>query len=185
MWTDGFKASIFGLATALLATSARGQATPWDQFIDPVTGITCDVVNAISIDAFGSVLSVEIVVLSDTGFFLDVSGPDTLLPDIFADENLDVFFLGLPFGSLGFADDGEGLASVWWMSAFGTVMHVDSVTLQPSLSNFFPSDFVDVLCDACPLADNPIDCDADLDGVENDFDQCPDTPFGALVDADG
>lgn len=185
MWTDGFKASILGLAAAILATSAYGQDTPWDQFIDPVTGITCDVVNAISIDDFGNVLLVEIVILTDTGFFLAVSGQDTLLPDIFADENLNVFYLGFPFGSLRFDEDGDGLPDVWWMSTLGTVIHVDSVTLQPSLSNFFPSDFVDVLCDACPLVDDPTDCDADLDGVENDFDLCPGTPFGAFVDADG
>lgn len=188
MSKDKLAASVFGIATTLLATSAHGQAIVWDNFIDPVTGGSCDVVNAISSDDFGTILGVEIVVISTSGEFLAISGQDTLLPDIFADENLDVFFFGIPFGRLSFAQDGDGFASVWWISALGTVIHVDSVTLTPSLTNFFPSEFSNVLCDACEsvsLLDEPIDCDADLDGVENDFDLCPGTPFGEFVDADG
>ena len=51
---------------------AAGQTLPWDTFVDPLSSSACDVVNA---------SNAELVVLSDTGQLVIVTGADVTLVD--------------------------------------------------------------------------------------------------------
>ena len=173
----------FILGIGLYFTTAPTSATaqPWDLFVDPVTDSACDLVNA---------TNVELVVFSDTGELVIVSDADVILGDTFV-ANGEVEFAGLPFGVITFAEDGDGLASLWWLTDFGTVVEFDLELFLPFDSGRFPGEFVGVECDACPFWDVPEDCeviiieDGDDDGVLDGDDLCPDTFPGEVVDFDG
>lgn len=156
-------------------------AQPWDVFEDPLTGEVCDLVNA---------QNAELVVFSDTGELIVVSDEDFILEGSEVDLDGNVFFDGFPFGFIGFATDGDGLRSLWWLTDEGTVVAIDPDLLVPFDSLAFPEDFVGVECDACLFWDDPDDCeiiiiDGDDDGVPDDFDECPFTGPGEDVDLDG
>jgi len=168
-------------AVLLFGGSRRGnpaQAVPWDIFEDLDSTSVCDTVNA---------ANVELVVLSDSGQLVIITGADLVLDASFVDADGFVFFDGLPVGVIDFADDGDGFRTLWWTSLSGTVVEVDEFTGEPFATALFPFDFVDVSCDACELWDDPADCvtDSDLDGVPEEIDLCPDTPLGELIDLDG
>ncbi len=95
-----------------------------------------------------------------------------------------VFFAGFPVGQIGFANDGDGGRTLWWLSVSGQVISVDASGLPLSTTRL-PTDFTNVPCRACAFWDDAAVCDADLDGVDDVDDQCPATPFDAPVDADG
>jgi hypothetical protein len=160
--------------------SAAAQNLPWNVFADPQSDSVCDLVNT---------TNVQLVVLSDTGEFVIVSGTDVILSHLHVDANLNVFLDDLPFGLIDFAEDGDGFRTLWWLTFQGTVVDLDTLTLEPSDSGRLPSEFSNVGCDACPLYDDPTAClvvlDTDADGVPDDVDQCLDTPADESVDDNG
>ena len=169
-------------AAALHLGGMRGndgvQAVPWDIFDDPNSTSTCDAVNA---------SNAELVVLSGTGELVIITGTDLILTATFVDADGFVFFDGLAVGVINFAEDGDGIRTLWWTSLDGTVVEVDAFTGEPSTTNLLPSDFHGVLCDACEIWDNLADCvgDQDGDGIVDVIDICPDTPPDEPVDIDG
>ena len=143
----------------LLSVGATGfstvaRAQPWDLFEDALSVSAVDVVNT---------SNAELVVLSDTGQLVIVSGPDVILEDTFVDANNDVFFEGYPAGFITFADDGDGYRTVWWLSLTGYVVHVDGFTGEPSETDVLPSDFTYVADDACAFWDDPTVCEVVID----------------------
>lgn len=132
-------------------SSASAQVPPWDLFEDTLSSSLCDVVNAANI---------ELVVLHDSSQFVIVTGPDEVLDDSFVDVNGDVFFDGFvdPLGFIDFFEDGDGFRTMWWVEVTGEIYGIDDFTGEIFLTDLFPSDFVDVLCDACPLWDDPSVC---------------------------
>lgn len=158
-----------------------GQDVPWNIYVDDESDSVCDVVNA---------SNVELVVLSDDGPLVIITGPDIMLTQTSVDEDGFVFFEGDEVGFIDFELDGDGFRTLWWLTLAGTVVHVDTFSGEPFDSGLFPDEFVNVPCDACLLWDDPSDCgqqivDSDFDGVEDPFDFCPDTPIGEPVDAEG
>ncbi|UCC30908.1 MAG: hypothetical protein JSU86_01265 [Phycisphaerales bacterium] len=135
---------------ALTASSGFGQIVPWDVFIDDQSDSVCDVVNA---------ANAELVILSNTGQFVIVTGADVILEDTFVDINGDVFYLGDPAGFIDFALDGDGFRTLWWMSLTGRVVNVSGFTGEPTETDLLPSDFSDVPCDACDFWDDRTVCD--------------------------
>ncbi len=166
------------LAALVAGTPAARAQVPWDVYLDPESDAICDLVNAANL---------EVVVLTDTGELVVVTGDDYILPRTFVDEEGVFFFDGLPFGEVAFASDGDGFRTLWLLAPDGTVLELDEFTGEPIFTNLFPVDFVSVPCDACELWDDPADCvfDDDQDGIPDDEDFCPDTPPGEPVDADG
>lgn len=161
-----------------MGSNRLANAVPWDIFDDPNSASTCDAVNA---------SNAELVVLSDTGQLVIITGTDLVLTATFVDADGFVFFGGLPVGVIDFAEDGDGLRTLWWTSLNGTVVEVDLFTGEPSTTDLLPSDFHGVPCDACELWDDPADCvgDQDGDGITDVVDACPDTPPDEPVDIDG
>ncbi len=150
--TELVKYSI-GLAAALFlifSPAAFAQTKPWELFLDTASTSACDVINA---------ENAELVLISSTNQLTVVTGVDVTLENTFVDENGFVFFEGNPVGAIGFADDGDGLRTIWWMSLTGAVVNVNGFTGEPTQTNKFPSDFKDVPCDACEFWDNPASCE--------------------------
>lgn len=135
----------------------------WEVYDDVLSNSTCDVVNA---------ANTELVVRADTGQLVIIRGPDTTLLDTFVDLDftvcLETGIPGLmePVGFIDFAEDGDGYRTLWWMTLTGLVIGVDDFTAEPYDTDLFPSDFVDVPCDACPYIDDPFACDG-MDDVVN------------------
>ncbi|MGD2110570.1 MAG: hypothetical protein PVI86_14415 [Phycisphaerae bacterium] len=165
------------LCALTLQVAASAQTLPWLQFEDPVSGSICDVVNAANL---------ELVVLDPTGELAGVTGTDVIFLDTFVDNTGNVFFQGIPAGFIDFAADGDGFATLWLFTPFGDLADIDEFTGQLAATNLFPTDFIDVPCDACPFWDEPDECqDSDVDGVVDAFDICPLTPLDELPDVDG
>jgi hypothetical protein len=136
------------------------QEVPWDIFSDPESDSACDVVNA---------GNREVVVLSDTGELVVVTGDDYTLPDAAFVNDTGVFFFGdIPFGAISFAVDGDGFRTAWLLALDNTVLELDPVTGAPVFTHDFPDDFVGVPCDAFDLWD-----DDDFDDVRDEVDDCP------------
>ena len=129
--------------------TASAQIVPWATFDDPLSNSLCDVINA---------NNAQLVLISSTNQLAIVTGTDVTLEDTLVDADGFVFFEGEPVGAIGFATDGDDLRSIWWMSLTGTVVDVDGFTGEPTQTNKFPTDFVDVPCDACEFWDNPAAC---------------------------
>jgi len=147
-----FNTTRFAAFVALIsATSAAAQTAvkPWQLFLDSSSSSACDVINADN---------AQIVLLTSTGQLSIVTGTDVTLQYTLVDADGFVTFEGQPAGAIGFATDGDGLRTVWWMSLTGTVVNVNGFTGEPTQTNKSPSDFVDVACDACPFWDDPTIC---------------------------
>lgn len=166
--------------TTLLAALVLGgnvsnnfaQEVPWDIFSDPESDSACDVVNAGNL---------EVVVLSDTGELVVVTGDDyTLGEAAFVDAEGVFFFEGIPVGEVLFAVDGDGFRTLWLLAPDNTVLELDPNTGEPIFTNQFPGDFVGVPCDAFDLWD-----DDDFDDVLDEFDGCPGTPPNTVVTEEG
>jgi len=140
---------IVSLFVAASGFSTTAQAQPWDVFEDALSTSVCDVVN--TADA-------ELVVLSDTGQLVIVTGADLILQDTFVDGNNDVFFEGQQSGFITFADDGDGFRTLWWVSLTGNVVHIDGFTGEPGETSLRPSDFTNVPDDACEFWDDQTVC---------------------------
>lgn len=120
-----------------------------DLFQDSESASICDLVNS---------ANAHLVVLTDTGEFALVTGEDTRLEGTFVDVNGDVFVNDEPAGFVTFADDGDGLRSLWWLAPSGFAVHIDTITLQISESQILPDQISDVPCDACTFWDVAADC---------------------------
>ncbi len=152
--------AVFWIAASSVATA---QVLTWDVFEDTLSSSLCDVVNA---------ENAELVVLSDTGQLVIVTGPDVLLEDTLVTLEGDVFFEGLPAGFIAFEEDGDGFRTVWWLALTGTVVNVDGFTGEPAPTNLFPTDFVDVPCDASQFWDGCLDDSDCADGDGCTIDIC-------------
>lgn len=177
--------SLVGFGISFAVASGRitqAQTPPWDEFQDVFTGQICDLINA---------GNAELVVFSDTGELVVITGTDVFFDGSFVDLDGTVFLDGFPFGIIDFATDGDGFRTLWWMTLTGTAVDIDPFTFGLSDSGLFPSDFASVPCEACPFWDEPFVCDgaviidSDLDGIPDVIDLCPDTLVGADVDFDG
>jgi hypothetical protein len=166
-----------GFAVAFFGTNASAQLT---LFLDFESNSTCDLVNA---------SNTELAVLDETLELVVIDGLDVVLEGTFVDCDGTVLIDGVTSGFIGYAEDGDGFASLWWLSDFGTVLELDFVTFLPFDSGLFPSDFFDVPCDACYFWDDftctSFFADFDGDGVEDFLDFCCDSPIDELVDVDG
>jgi len=134
---------------AVAAAPAQTSTKPWQLFLDSASNAACDVINA---------NNAQLVLLTGTGQLSIVTGTDVTLQDTLVDADGFVTFEGQPAGAIGFAADGDGLRTVWWMSLTGTVVNVNGFTGEPTQTNKSPSDFFDVACDACQFWDDPTVC---------------------------
>ena len=134
------------------------KAQPWDLFIDSQSSSQCDLVNADN---------AQLVVLTDTGQLVIVTQADVTLVDTFVDLDGNVFFEGQQAGFIDFADDGDDFRTLWWTGLTGQVVVLDPFTSVPAAGNFFPEDFFDVPCDACPFWDDPSACSIIVDCIVN------------------
>ena len=152
---------LIALATGGLTATTIAQELPWITFEDVLSTSFCDVVNAV--DEQGEAL--ELVVLPDafTGIenLVIITGRDTTLLDTEVTEEGDVYYLGDPTGFIVFAEDGDGYRTLWWTGLGDRVVQINSFTGEPSLSEYFPTDFFNVPCDACYNWDDPSVCAAD------------------------
>ena len=139
------------IGSALLSAFqiANAQTKPWDVFDDPQSSSLCDVVN---------VANGELVVLTVTGEFVFVSGSDVILSDTFVDGDGNVFYFGEPAGFIDFAEDGDGLRSLWWLAITGEVVNVNGFTGEPTVTSMRPTNFDRVPCDACDFWDDQSVC---------------------------
>ncbi len=138
------------IAMSLISGEALAQQDPWNTYTDATNVSRCAVINA---------ANAELVVSSVTGQLVLVSATDVTLEDTFVDADNFVFFEGESIGSIGFAADGDGLLSLWWLTLTGTVVEIDSLTAVPSATDETPSDFTDAGCDACDFWDDPSPCE--------------------------
>lgn len=147
------RAGLLVLAVSLVCTAhAHAQTVEdWVVFVDDPTQTQCGVVTA---------SNVELIVLFDTGRMEIVSGPDVILDDLLVNSDFDVTFEGQPAGFISFAEDREGLPTVFWVSLAGTVVGVDTFTGEPFDSNRQPGDFTNTFCDPCDLLDSHPQCEA-------------------------
>jgi len=143
-----------GAAVAMvlaIVPAASAQTKPWELFQDASSSAVCDVINADN--------NARFVLISATRQLAIVTGNDLILEDTLVDESGFVFFEGEPVGAIGFATDGDGRRSIWWMSLTGRVVDVNGFTGEPSQTNKLPTDFNDVPCDACEFWDNAAACE--------------------------
>ncbi len=145
-----FATTLAAAVVGPMPPSVQAQTKPWLLFLDSQSPSRCDVVNADN---------AELVVLQGSGQLVLVTGVDVTLQDAIVDEDGFVSFEGEPAGVIDFADDGNGLRTLWWMSLTGTVVSVNSFTGTPSSTNKVPDDYVGVPCDACEFWDDPSVCD--------------------------
>jgi hypothetical protein len=140
------------VSTMLLAVApapAQTSTKPWQLFLDSASSSSCDVINADN---------AQLVLLTATSQLSIVTQTDVTLQDTQVDADGFVTFEGNPAGAIGFAADGDGNRTVWWMSLTGTVVNVNGFTGQPTETNKSPSDFSNVACDACQFWDDPTVC---------------------------
>lgn len=154
---------IAALALGISALVAQAQLVPWRVFADPDSTSVCDLVNA---------ANVELVVLLNSDNLTIVTGADTDLVNTEVLNSGEVLIDGDSFGFIEFATDDEGFRTLWWLSLTGRVIEVDGITGAPSESEFFPSDFANVPCDACPFWDDGEICTCISDSECDDFDEC-------------
>jgi len=131
------------------AAPASAQSKPWLLFTDSQSTSRCDLVNADN---------AKLVVLQSTGQLVLVNGVDVTLQDAVADQNGFVSFEGNPAGVIGFATDGDGLRSLWWLSLTGKVVDVNGFTGAPTETSKVPGDYKNAACDACEFWDDPTAC---------------------------
>lgn len=169
-----------GLVLILATGAASAQTVPWITLVDEpqISDSVCDVVNT---------TNAELVILGDpladgTRELVIVTGPDIILSDVVVDVNTGVVFFGdRRFGRILFEDDGDGFRTIWWISDTGRVVALDESAgfAIPVFSDAFPSDFVDVPCDACDFWDDQQVCDALEPDPSDPLD--PDDPLAPLI----
>ncbi len=140
------------MAVLLCAGTALGQPIEedWVVFQDSLTGSNCGVVNA---------ANAELIVLFQSGNMVVVSGADVVLQDLVVYSDNSVSYLSEPAGYIDFAEDGDGLPAVFWLTLTGTVVQINTFTGEPTDSGLLPSDRINTVCDACTLIDQSSLCD--------------------------
>lgn len=180
MKRNGLSVLAVGAVLAGFSTRALAQADPWVSFVDEVSGAVCSIVNS---------ANEEFVVLAGSGELVIVTGPDVVLENTFVDDNGNVFLSGFPVGFLDYALDQFGFPKLFWFDPDGFMVGIDPVT-GDLLSTTTTPDEIDGECAACEQWDDPADCgglvvDTDLDGVDDEFDFCDNTPLDEITDVDG
>lgn len=139
-------------ACGMVAATGLAQIPGVVEFED-VSGSRCNLVNA---------ENAQLVVIEAEGDFPRqlalVTGEDQIIGDSFIDEDLSVFFGDTRFGAIRFVEDGDGLATLWWVDAIGNALAIDPITLIPEATDVNPTTRTDVQCDACFFWDNVADC---------------------------
>lgn len=136
----------------LAATSpAMGQSRPWFLFEDnaQISDSQCEVFHA---------ENASLVLINSTGEVVIVDGVDTVAANLGIDVDGNVVAgEGETFGFLAFADDADGFRSLFWVANNGVnLVSLDPLTLTPTVSDARPTDFANVVCDACDLWDQPL-----------------------------
>lgn len=177
MKTNPFRTAVVGAIAACVLTPAllHAQQLPWIRYEDDLSTSICGVVNTAYLE----------LVVRNNGSFEIVTDLDALLSHTFVDSAGSVFFDNLLVGTIEFAVDADGFRTLWMLTLTGDILDVDPATGDPIATNFLPSDFSDVPCDACELWDVQGDCDGDFDDVFDVHDLCLSTPDGSFVDPDG
>ena len=177
MISNPFRTAIVGAIAACVLTPAplHAQQLPWIRYEDDLSTSICGVVNTAYLE----------LVVRNNGSLEIVTDLDAFLSHTFVDSAGSVFFDNLLVGTIEFAVDADGFRTLWMLTLTGDILDVDPATGDPIATNFLPSDFSDVPCDACDFVDGPVGCDGDLDGVDDTLDLCPSTPLEAFVDIDG
>ena len=124
--------SMIAALTMLLAAApvnAQAPTKPWQLFLDSASSSTCDVINA---------NNAQLVLLTATSQLSIVTGTDVTLHDTQVDADGFVTFEGNPASAIGFATDGDGKRTVWWMSLTGTVVNVNGFTGEPTQTSKSP-----------------------------------------------
>ncbi len=137
------------------ASAAFGQIPGVETYTDQASGSTCNLINTAN-DAHLVVL--EPIAEDPFRRFALVTGTDVTLSSSEIDDDLNVFFGDELFGRVAFLEDGDGLATLWWVDNFDNVIGLDPVTLDPFTTGDRPTDFIDVPCDACEFWDREEDC---------------------------
>ena len=146
------KHSTIGALAMLLAVGSAAAQTPtkpWQLFLDSASSSACDLINADN---------AQLVLLTATNQLSIVTQTDVTLQDTLVDADGFVTFEGNPAGAIGFATDGDGKRTVWWMSLTGTVVNVNGFTGDPTQTDKSPSDVPNAACDACPFWDDATVC---------------------------
>ncbi len=140
------------------------QIDDWVVFQDTATETECGVVNA---------SNAELLVVYDMGNMAVVSGPDTIIDDLYVDELNQVFYQDNPAGFIEIAEDGDGLPTVFWTTLTGTVIKIDTLTGEPSDSGYEPYEIFNTGCDGCDYIDASDLCEdgsnSSGDDTTNDF----------------
>jgi hypothetical protein len=147
--------AVFAVAPAALGAIEED----WTVYPDPDSEAECGVVTAANVD---------LIVLFEDGVMVIVSGTDVILEDLVVDEAGNVRYLNEPAGIVAFAEDKDGLPTLFWLSLGGTVVEIDTFTGEPSDSGLLPEDIGNTVCDACELIDQSSLCDDGGNGNGND-----------------
>ncbi len=161
---SGIRYAVIGAAIVCsVAGPAYAQVVvPWIVYEDDQSASACAVVNT---------ENAQLVVLADTDELVIVSGNDVILGDTQVVDAF-VFFAGDPVGRIEFADDADGLRTLWWTDLTGHVVSVDGFTGEPSSTDLFPDEFSDVPCDATSLWDGCLSDDECADDNDCTLDLC-------------
>lgn len=166
------RAFVSALVFPFLTSATLALDGDWTVYPDPFSDAQCGVVNA---------WNAELVVLFDSGTMVVVSGADVILDDLFVSGSPDnqAFYLDEPFGFLQYAEDGDGLPTLFWTTLTGTVVGIDTFTGEPFDSGRLPEERFDTFCDGCDLVDTSPFCE-DTSGGGN-IDANPNFNVGDLV----
>lgn len=119
----------------------------WIVFEDAETDATCGLVNTASED---------FIVLFDDGVMVQVSGPDMVFENLVVAEDFTVLLEGESIGFIEYAEDGDGLPTVFWFTNEGTIVEVENGV--PFDSGLRPVDITGTGCDACEQIDSSSLC---------------------------
>lgn len=127
-----------------VATYAQfGEA--WAEFTDPATSTVCGTINTPNFD---------LTVIDSTGEVVIVNGPDEVVPDLFVDIDNQVIFADSIIGDVVFSTDADGLPALFMIDLDGFVIDLDTVTLEPVLTDLLPENVGNTSCDACDFVDD-------------------------------
>lgn len=130
-----------------------GAVAQWDVFEDPEVDSVCSVLNAASL---------EFAVRSCDGALVLITGEDAGFSNTFVTLDGTVEIDGAFAGVVVFEEDADGFFTLWWLSEAGFVIDFDDLAFEPFETDFLPSDFAEVPCDAAEFWDDDGDCGAAL-----------------------
>ncbi len=137
--------TLLSLGFSAIGGSNVAAQTPFFRLFsdDPSSPSLCDVVNLARAGAG---------VIDATGELQLLDG--AVIPFSEVDANGFVSVDRAPAGIIGFADDGDGLRTLWWLWFDGSVVDLDPQFGQPRGTLQLPSDFRRVACSACDIIDD-------------------------------